>query len=281
MFYSVAQYVHDRREERLNVGVAVYDSEQRSFSTRFYQHAADRVKRLYPEVDRAGLQLYLNDLARALPQDERVAAALKAGDDPLAVLQAEWGNVIRFTPTRSYPALNAAQAATELLGRFMGSVPSTPASGRDFGGIERARRRTAEAIESVLQLTPGLGVSAFHGKRSVLVGGRFMDIPIEFPFWLFEEFVIDTVSLEATGNKEPMRQADHFIQKVANLKKFSRDMDAHAAVAVDPQRRDQGLALIEYMRQETGLSDQEIRVAEEAEVVVSAIKEKRERHKAA
>src|SRR5688500_17848022 len=63
VLYSVAQYVHSRTEERLNVGVVVYDGQREVLIADFRsEQASYRIKGVYPEVDRVGLAHYLADV---------------------------------------------------------------------------------------------------------------------------------------------------------------------------------------------------------------------------
>jgi hypothetical protein len=275
--YSVAQYVHDRREERLNLGVVVWDAAEDRIATRFSSTAAvKRIKSLYPEVDRMGLQLYLEDLAKALPRDERLRGC-PAGVDPLNLLEAEWRNAVRFTPSRSYPSTDLGSAADALMNRFV-DEQRVRSSERTFVGVERAKRRTVEAIESVLNLPAGrLGYSSFQGERVLWQGPREVRIAIDFPFQLYQDYLIDTISFEGGGRTESQRTADAFLRKLENVKKMDRQLQPHATVAVDPHRRELGLGLIAYMQIESGLDERAIREADEAEVVVASIKEKLDR----
>jgi hypothetical protein len=275
LFFSVAQYVHERREERLNLGVVVFDPERRELVPRFSaSDATRRIKYLYPEVDRAGLRLYLEDLGKHLTKDPRIQQALRAGGDPLEVLETEWSNVVRFTPARTYPAVSAAEAANNLVARYVGRVGAEPESARTYGGVERAKRRTVEAIYKVLRPIDGsLNFGAFHGERTMHGwDANELKIPVEFPFWLYQTFVIDAVSLEAGGQVEPMRQADYFIRKVDNLRKIDRHMRPHAVISIDSQRLEYGRSLVDYIRSETGLGGDRVVEADQAEVVVETIR---------
>lgn len=274
LFYSVAQYVHERREERLNLGVVVHDPERRQLVARFAgAHATPRLKYLYPEIDRAGLELYIEEMANHLPNDRRVQAAMEVGN-PLDILEITWQNIVQFTPARSYPAVSALAAADTLLRRYVTDAAQESEGVGTLGGVTRAKARIREAIRTVLQPLEGqLGVSTFKTERTWTGRDhREVKIPIEFPFVVLQTNVIDAVSLEAHGTREPFRQADSFIRKVENLRKVDRTMRAHAVVSVDAQRVELGRSLLEYIRSETGLDDDSVVETERAEVVAETIR---------
>jgi len=274
-FYSLAQYVHDRREERLNVGIVLYDPETRRVIPRVSaDKATRRIKSLYPDVDRTGLQLYLEDLVRALPSDARVLAALETGTSPLDILEQEWTHIVQFSPARSIPALDAASAVRALTLQYLDERPRTTER-EAVGPVERTRARTQDALARVLGMTPGLpGFSEFHEVYEEWVGDRLVKFQLEFPILIVDQFAVDTVSLETSGPREAERQAEHFVHKVERLRRFDPAKKPHATVALDPQRIEHSLDMMAWMRAKAGLSSDEVRAVDEADDFAETIKEK-------
>lgn len=274
-FYSLAQYVHDRREERLNVGVVLYDPETRRVIPRVSaDKATRRIKGLYPDVDRTGLQLYLEDLVRTLPSDARVLAALESGVSPLDILEDEWTHIVQFSPARSISALDAASAVHALTLQYLDERPRTTER-EAVGPVERTRVRTQDALARVLGMTPGLpGFSEFHEVYEEWIGDRLVKFQLEFPILIIDQFAVDTVSLETSGPREAERQAEHFVRKVERLRRFDPAKKPHATVALDPQRIEHSLDMLAWMRAKSKLGPEEVRVVDEADEFAETIKEK-------
>jgi hypothetical protein len=273
-FYSVVQYVHDRREERLNVGVVVHDPHTSRVIPRVSANRATRrIKSLYPDVDRTGLQLYLEDLVRTIPFDSRVRKALESNTSPLDVLEDEWNHIVQFSPARVIPATDAAAAIRALTLQYLDERPRTTER-EAVGAVERTRIRTRDAIARVLHLTPGLpGFSEFHEVYEEWVGNRLVKFQLEFPFLILDDFAVDAISLETSGPREAERQAESFVRKVERLLRFDSSKRPYATVAPDPQRMEHSLDMIAWMRATTGLGAHQVRLVDEAEAVAEDIKQ--------
>lgn len=262
--YSVVQYVHARREERVNVGVAVFDSFEQRFVPAFDPEiAAARIRCLFPEEDTTGVQHYLASLVRSLPKDQRVLEALDQAKNPLEFLVASKQNMIQFSPVRLFGAASAIEAAQQLLRKFV-SLPDTDAATRELSGVKRAREVTRDAIAAVMGQMDGLHYSSFEA----VYGAERFSYRIRFPFYLPEKrAVIDAISLAGSGVKGPESEADHFIKKVSNLVQTTDEVEPYATAAVDPKDPHPGRELIRYIRHELQWKESRIVEAEPQAVV--------------
>lgn len=272
--YSIAQYVHSRREERLNVGVVVFEPDSGRVTARFEPaEATRRIKMLYPEVDRKGLELYLESLASSLRR--RSLPTADHYSNPLDALAAEWQNIIRLTPARPVPGASAAAAAERLLSVYLTTTPAE--AKRQLRGVERARQRTLEAIRTVLELDiPEMGYRMdytfevpfeWQGKRHNIIR--------QFAFLLRERFAVDTISLEGSGNKGPESEAELFIAKAKDIRKRSQGyILPYATVSIDPDREEMGRNLIAYMLDRGGLEEGQVVEARDAEKLMEGIRDK-------
>lgn len=267
--FSVAQYVHAQREECLNVGVVVYDPDSKRVICSFdSDHATKRIKQLYPDVDRRGLQMYLQDLSRGLPTDPLILAGIQ-DEKPLHVLSS-WQSVVQFKTPRLFPAENHSAALSRLTDIYVGDYQKM-LKGEQLSGVTKAKRLTREAIIKVLNPVEGFGVRDVEIPRTVKDEDGSHLLPIKFPFLILDNVVIDALTFDG-GQERALFYADHFIRKVVDLKKLPETYHPHATVVVDKAHRDRGRALISYVRQHTALAEWAVTEAEEAEVMIEEIK---------
>lgn len=271
--YSIAQYVHARREERLNVGIVVFDPESGGILTRFRPDFASwRIKGLYPEVDRKGLELYLQSLAESLERNWAPEASQYG--NPLDALAAEWQNIVRLTPARPVSGRAAATAADRLLGVYLES-PEVRRQ-ESFRGVERAKVRTLEAIRTVLELDiPEMGYQTDYTFQVPFErSGKRYRLQRQFSFLVKDRFAVDAISLEGAGMKGPESEAELFIAKTRDIRRVSDGyIRPHATVSIDPERKQLGLDLIAYILDRTGLDDNQVVEADEAELMMMSIRD--------
>lgn len=271
--YSIAQYVHSRREERLNVGVVVFDPESGKIVPRFNpEHATRRIKSLYPEVDRKGLELYLHSLSVSL--ERRSFEIGEKYNNPLDALAAEWQNILRLTPARPVSGRSADAAAQRLLSIYLDDPEQVRRE--EPRGVERAKRRTLEAIRTVLGLDiPEMGYRTDYTFRVPFERkGKRYDLQRHFAFLVKDRFAVDAISLEAQGVKGPEGEAELFIAKARDLQRQSQGfIKPHATVSIDPEREDQGRSLIAYILERGELEEDQVVEADEAEVMMVSIRE--------
>lgn len=272
LLYSVAQYVHARREERLNVGVVIYDPASGKLTPAFRpKESSQRIRSLFPEVDRGGLEHYLHDVGRSIEKWKPDDIAGNA-PNPLDALAAEWQNIIRFTPARPIPAVDAQTAVRQLLIEYV-AEPLIDEERRQLRGVARAKRRTKEALVKVLRIPPGeLGYGQFREFYSFWEHGKEYKLPIRFPFLVYSEHAIDAISFYSGGFETAEKEASAFIQKRKALYKIASNVQPYASVAIPPGRKEEGAALLAFMRDETGLADDAVVDADEAETMVLRIK---------
>lgn len=271
--YSVVQYVHSRREERLNVGVLVYDPEEEEIHANLdSEHASRRIKTLYPEVDRKGLALYLAGIEESLKTSGHDYVV--GPGNPLDLIAAEWQNIVRLTPARPVPATSGAAALEDLIVNYV-RQPSPRASAEADRGVRRARARTIQAIQNVLRLDiPHLGYREdFEFDVQIDHKGKRYTLPRHFDFLVQDRFAIDAISLEGPGIKAPESEASLFIAKARDLARESQGTRTpHATVSIDSEDPGLGRSLIAYILEEAGLEDHQVVEAAEAEVMAEGIK---------
>lgn len=274
--YALVQYVHQRREERLNVGVAVFDPTTRDLRLEIEpRSAAARVERVYPEVDRRGLEFFFRDMQQSLAKSDRLSTA--AGESPLLSLAGRWQNIIQFSSPRTYPATSIAAAASGLLRQYLASA-AKPSSG--VMGVQKAFENTRDAIQEVLGLSMELDqVKRLQLPREEYHQGRKVKLqPLDFPFYLYDRFVIDTLSFENLDPKDTQREAVLFIDKLRALKSLGLGRDVPfeptASITIDPKREDLGLGMLGYIADMAQVDPRAIVPADRARDVVEYIKEK-------
>jgi Protein of unknown function (DUF3037) len=257
--YAIAQYVHQRREERLNIGVVVYDREERRFRLRTDPKVVStRVLRLFPEVDRKGLEFYLTDLTLSINHSSPAFEE----PFPLDAMVARWSNVIQFSDVRSFPATSLANAAERLANRF---VDLAPRSREKAIGIARATQRTREAIREVFPEEDMRGVSAIRIPRTFVRNGKERHLPdMLFPFLIGSRVLVDTLSFEGKQPAEAEREATEFIEKARWLERAGSEYVLTASVALDPLRPEDGTTQMEHILYETKLDDRAVVDAEHA-----------------
>lgn len=262
--YSVAQYVHWRRDERLNVGVVVYDPLRRWINPYMDSgFAVRRVKTAFPEVDRSGLQMALQDLVRSLPNDEVLQRGIDEGR-PLEDLS-HWQNMIRFTSPKAFPAASMDAAISRLRVIFLDD-PSRTAGRPVNASVLWAKRRTGEAIATVLN-----PVHRFSLERDFEIPVH-NPLPLKFPFLVLGNELIDTLAFESAAAERSQAFAHHFIKKFEDVRGLNEGYNVHATVAVNRDRPEGGKALIEYVLKETGLPWWSVIEAERAEVMLEQIR---------
>jgi hypothetical protein len=264
--YSVAQYVHWRRDERLNVGLVIYDPLRKwVYSFMDSTDAVRRVKHAFPDLDRVGLQLALQDLDRTLSNDDRIRSGLEKGH-PLEYLE-HWQNMIRFTQPKVFPATTVQQAATRLKEIFVDD-PTKTGERPVRASVLWAKRRTSEAIQKVLNPVEGFGLT--RDFEVPLTGDSAL--PLRFPFLVLGSALIDTLAFDSENAERSQAFAHHFIRKVEELSRAVDNYRAFATVSLNQRNPDGGRKLIQFVRKETGLADEAIVEAEEAEVMLENIK---------
>jgi hypothetical protein len=269
--FSIAQYVHVRREERLNVGVVVFDPETRRLHPGFdAPAAARRISRVYPEVDQRGLQSLFYSLGRGLTADPELRYETDT-DSPFALLSAEWQNVLQFTSPRPFPAETAIDAIRRLLHLYVRVKHQRAATG-GLTGSTRARLITRQAIQRVLDPVGGILAQEEVEIPRELIGG--LNLPIKLPFLLVHRYGIDTLALDNDGPEHLNRETEGFIGKVIALKHLGGEIEPHATVTVNPEHPQRGRALIDYLLFKTRLPEYAIVEAEEGPVqaMISEIK---------
>lgn len=272
--YSVAQYVHAMREERLNVGVVVYDPANGRVYPGFEPiAAARRIARVFPETDQRGLQALLFDIGRGLTIDPRVLESARQ-DQLFAFLENEWQNVIHFTSPRPFPATSAIGAIRRLLHIYVTMRPRRGAAG--LSGATRAKQVTREAIERVLDPIGGILVQEeVEFSRRLPTG---VDLPLKLPFVVLGRFGIDTLAFDDDRPESLNREAEGFIGKVLALRSTHQNLQTHATITLNPERPQRGRALIDYLRFKTRLPEYAVVEAEpaQAEAMLTEIKAKAE-----
>jgi hypothetical protein len=275
--YALVQYVHQRREERINVGVALFDPTARELRIGIdAKAAAARVWRMFPEVDKKGLEFFLSDMNHSLAKDRRFTES--STQHPLLLLADSWANVLQFSQVRTYPAVSMRMASEGLMRRYL----TPPAKARPaLMGVQKAVENTRIALREVLHLDTDLGqIDTLEIPRIETHLGREVRLqPIAFPFYLYDRFVIDALSFENLDPKDTQREATLFIDKLRALKSFSKQRDVPfeptATITIDPERADLGLGMIAYIADSAGLSARAIVDADNAKVAVEYIKEKK------
>ena len=266
--YCLAQYVHWRREERLNVGLVAFDPNTRWVVTRMDTgDATRRVKAAFPDVDRVGLNLALEEVERSLANDQRLRDAIQEGE-PYRFLS-EWQNMIRFTPPKIFPAKTLQGAVGRLVEIYVDD-PSKSAERPSRASLMWAKKRTAEAIYKILN-----PIDELQLRRDVVVpSGNGDGLPIRFPFLVLGTSAIDTLAFESDREERSVALASNFIRKVRDLKRSpsSGEILPYATVALSEKHADRGRKLIEVVRAQTGLSPTEIVEADHAEVLMEQIK---------
>jgi hypothetical protein len=263
--YSVAQYVHWRRDERLNVGVVIYDPIRRWVNPYMDTgYAVRRVRAAFPEVDRVGLQIALQDLARTLPHEEVIEKGIEEGR-PLEDLSL-WQNMIRFTPPKAFPASSMSAALGRLRAIFLDD-PFRTAERPVKASVLWAKRRTNEAIEAVLNPVYGFGL-----ERDIELPGT-TPLPLRFPFLVLGKDLIDSLAFESETAERSQAFAHHFMKKVEEVRNIPGDYRVHATVAVNRDRPEGGRALIRYVLHETKLPSWSVVEAENAEFMVEHIRD--------
>lgn len=266
--YSIVQYVHTRREERLNLGIVVFDPERQNFHPALETKLATRrVKSVFPDVDRTGLEMYLGDLQDSLRFDTS-GVDLAPGKDPFGLWLLEFQNVIQFTPGRPFPAASATAALQRLVEIYI-TDPQTTGFGETIGTVDRTRKLTGEVIQKVLNPVQGFAVTPFTVPLPGL-GPDHMFL-LKFPFLVFEEFLIDTLSFASQRTEFALAQAEKFIGKVLDLRRMDPEfqrMRPYASIAINPERESQGLALMEHVMKKTGLQPSRLARATEPDLTV-------------
>jgi hypothetical protein len=216
--YMIAQYVHSRREERLNVGAVVHDPLRATIKSKFdTATAVRRIRSVFPDVDAKGVRIYLTDLSQALLAHEPLNDAL---DQPTALSEfgTTWRNAIQFTPVRSIPAANIAAALDTLMRLYVAEIPKELHKAPSAIGVRFARERTKQALKTVLRLDEGIGYTEFHEERSVWLKGKEWSYPIDFPFFVYDRYLIDTLSFKTDAVREKLDVVAGFLDKVRYIR---------------------------------------------------------------
>ena len=276
--YIVAQYVHGRRDEKLNVGVVVHDPLRATLRSQFDTSSAiRRLRSVFPDVDSKGLRLYLNDLGAAILSHENLNAVL---DNPtaLATFRGQWQNSIQFTAVRSLPAASMQEAVELLMKLYVVEVPAELYRVPTALGVRFARERTRQALKTVLQLEEGVGYRAFKEHRDVMSHGKMYQHPVEFPFWVYDRFLIDTVSFRTDGFNEKLGAALGFVDKVKWLRSRFPNENFQPCLSFmpDDKKPEETAALVARIIDEAEVSEDRVRPAMEAEKLAYYIRERQQ-----
>jgi hypothetical protein len=275
--YIVAQYVHSRREERLNVGVIVHDPVKAVVRSRFDTRTATRrIKNAFPDIDARGLTVFLKDLSEAVLTNPQLNAAVDK-DDALAHFGDSWRNAIQFTPVRAMPAENITAALDALSRLYVAEIPTQLHQVPLISGIPYARDRTRQALRDVLHLEEGVGYVEYRGEQLVTFRGRQRRLPIEFPFFVFDEFVIDTLSFRGDSYREKFNMAAGFADKVKMLRRSQegRSLIPCVSYVTDEDRIEETEGLIAHLQTVTDMPDERVVEASQASELAKYIQANR------
>jgi hypothetical protein len=258
--YVVAQYAHSRRDERLNVGVIVQDPIRSMVRSQFdVRTASHRIKRAFPDVDARGLSLFLKDFGAAVTTDPSLNTALDS-TDALKSFGGGWRNAIQFTPVRSMPASNIRAALEELMRVYVAEIPAQLHNVPQVRGVPFAHQRTREALRHVLHLEEGVNYNEFRAVRELTHAGKTHRMPIVFPFFVYEQFVIDTMSFRTDSFPVKFNIASGFIKKVDEMRKTlgNDDITPCLTYVTDEDNQEQTEALVAQIQEEARIPDEAV-----------------------
>ncbi|MBA3342037.1 MAG: DUF3037 domain-containing protein [Gemmatimonadaceae bacterium] len=276
--YIVAQYVHGRRDEKLNVGVIVHDPLRAMLRSQFdVSTAIRRLRSVFPDVDTKAVRLYLNDLGSAILSHEGLNAVL---EDPAALtkFRGEWQNSLQFTTVRSIPAATMNEALELLMRLYVVEVPAELYRLPTALGVRYARERTRQALKTVLQLEEGVGYRPFREHRDVRSHGKVLQHPVEFPFWVYERFLIDTISFRTDGFNEKLGAALGFVDKVKWLRaRFpNENFQPCLSFTPDDKKPEETAALVARIVEEADVTEDRVAPAGEAERLAIYIRDRQQ-----
>jgi hypothetical protein len=271
--YVVAQYAHSRRDERLNVGVIVHDPLRTTVRSYFDTTSATRrIKHAFPDVDARGLTVFLRDLGEAVLTNPGLNETLdQAG--ALSIFAAEWRNAIQFTAVRSIPAPDITEAVARLSKLYVREIPEELHDLPQIVGVRYAYTRTRQALRDVLQLEEGLNYNEFREERVVTHAGKTHRYDVTFPFFVYEQFVIDALSFRTRSFRDKFNVASGFLQRVEELRKIDggNDLVPCLSYVADDYRREETDTLVAQIQEKAQLPDERVVEAANAEALARFI----------
>lgn len=203
--YSLIRCADDRRDEALNVGVLVLDSEARRIAVRI---AGDlgRVRRALPNVRIEHLEEYL----KGLP-DLFARRAPELTPEGLNELAAEWSNGVRLSGTRTISGDSAEAAADALFARCV-ALDQPPEEGLavppEVSMMAASSKRTIRSVVSRLRkrgFEPG---EDFETDAKVIgLTAKDTAVPVWFPVRVRGHMLIDSLEVRPKDERRTIDDA--------------------------------------------------------------------------